>query len=94
MGVNSLPKTVTQQCRSCNLNPGPTAPESHMLTTRLPSHPKGKGPFWERGAAMWPLSKFFVHLFSIIYNTNAFTNELLVSCIIYTAQSGLLLQTA
>ena len=25
MGVNSLPKTVTQQRRGCNLNPGPSA---------------------------------------------------------------------
>ena len=39
MGVNSLPKTVTRQRRDCNLNPGPTAPESSTLTTRLPSHP-------------------------------------------------------
>ena len=38
MGVNSLPKTVTRQRRGCNLNPGPTAPESSTLTTRLPSH--------------------------------------------------------
>ena len=37
MGVNSLPKTVTQQRHICNLNPGPTAPESNTLTTRLPS---------------------------------------------------------
>ena len=40
MGVNSLPKTVTRQRRSCDLNPGPSAPESSTLTTRLPSHPK------------------------------------------------------
>ena len=39
MGVNSLPKTVTRQRRGCNLNPGPSAPESSTLTTRLPSHP-------------------------------------------------------
>jgi len=37
--VNSLPKTVTRQRRDCDLNPGPSAPESSMLTTRLPSHP-------------------------------------------------------
>jgi len=37
--VNSLLKTVTRQSRGCDLNPGPTAPESSMLTTRLPSHP-------------------------------------------------------
>jgi len=39
MSVNSLPKTVTRQRRDCDLNPGPSAPESSMLTTRLPSHP-------------------------------------------------------
>jgi len=36
MGVNSLPKTVTLQRRGCDLNPGPSAPESSTLTTRLP----------------------------------------------------------
>ena len=40
MGVNSLPKTVTRQRRGCDLNPGPSAPESSTLTTPLPSHPK------------------------------------------------------
>ena len=39
MGVNSLPKTVTRQRCDCDLNPGPTVPESSTLTTRLPSHP-------------------------------------------------------
>jgi len=39
MGVNSLPKTVTRQLRDYDLNPGPSAPESSTLTTRLPSHP-------------------------------------------------------
>ena len=38
MGVNSLPKTVTRQHSGCDLNPGPTTPESSTLTTRLPSH--------------------------------------------------------
>ena len=38
MGVNSLPKTVTRQRRDCDLNPGPSAPESSTLTTRLPRH--------------------------------------------------------
>jgi len=38
MGVNSLPKTVNRQRHDCNLNPGPSAPESSALTTRLPSH--------------------------------------------------------
>jgi len=30
--VNSLPKTVTGQRRDCDLNPGPSAPESSTLT--------------------------------------------------------------
>ena len=34
MGVSSLPKTVTRQRRDCDLNPGPSAPESSTLTTR------------------------------------------------------------
>jgi len=38
--VNSLPKTVARQRRDCDLNPGPSAPESSTLTTRLPSHPQ------------------------------------------------------
>ena len=42
MGVNRLPKTVTRQRRDCDLNPGPSAPESSTITTRLPSHPKSK----------------------------------------------------
>jgi len=41
VGVNSLPKTVTRHCRDCDLSPGPSAPESSTLTTRLPSHPFG-----------------------------------------------------
>jgi len=35
MGVNSLPKTVTRQRRGCDLNPGPTAPESSTLTSTI-----------------------------------------------------------
>ena len=33
--MNSLPKTVTRQRRDCDLNPGPSAPESSTLSTRL-----------------------------------------------------------
>ena len=40
--MNSLPRTVTQQCCGCDLNPGPTAPESSMLTIRLLGHPLTK----------------------------------------------------
>jgi len=31
MGVSSLPKTATRQRRGCDLNPGPSAPESSPL---------------------------------------------------------------
>jgi len=41
MVVNSLPKTVTRERRECDLNPGPSVPESSTLTTRLPSHKSG-----------------------------------------------------
>ena len=37
--MNSLPKTVTQHCHGCDLNPGPSAPESSTLSTWLTSHP-------------------------------------------------------
>jgi len=40
MGVNRLRKTVTRQRRDCEMNSGPSAPESSTLTTRLPSHPR------------------------------------------------------
>ena len=33
--MNSLLKTVTRQRSGCDLNPGPTAPESSTPTTRL-----------------------------------------------------------
>jgi len=45
MGVNGLPKTVTRQRHGCDLNPGPSAPESSTLTTRLPSHPGERRDF-------------------------------------------------
>ena len=38
MGVNNLSETVTRQRRGCDLNPGPSVPESSTLTTRLLSH--------------------------------------------------------
>ena len=37
MGVNSLPKTVTLQRGGCDVNRGPSVPESSTLTTRLPA---------------------------------------------------------
>ena len=41
MGVNSLPETVTRQRCGCDLNPGPSAPESSTLNTGT-SHPYSK----------------------------------------------------
>jgi len=37
--VWTVTETVTRQLRDCDLNPGPSAPESSTLTTRLPSNP-------------------------------------------------------
>ena len=39
MGVNSLPKTVTRQRWDCDLNPGPSAPQSSTLTTAATEPP-------------------------------------------------------
>jgi len=39
VGVNSLPKAVTRLRSDCDMNPGPSVPESSMLATQLPSHP-------------------------------------------------------
>ena len=59
MGVNSLSKTVTRQRRGCDLNPGPSAPGSSMLTTRLPS----------QRAKMVYFGKFLKYQKSEIYGT-------------------------
>ena len=45
-------KTVTRQRRDCDLNPGPFAPESSTLTTRLPSHPTAR---WQKSNRKWKL---------------------------------------
>jgi len=37
--MNNLPKTVIRRRRDCDLNLGPSAPQSSTLTNRLPSHP-------------------------------------------------------
>ena len=44
--MNSLPETVTRQRSGCDLNPGPSAPKSSTLTTRLPSHPVNGRSFY------------------------------------------------
>ena len=59
MGVNSLPKTVTRQRSSCDLNPGPTAPESSTLTTRLLTQ------------VCWQLIMYPEHVHSLIHSLRA-----------------------
>ena len=69
--MNSLPKTVTQQRCGCDLNPGPSAPESSMLTTRLPSHSSSNSNCM--------LSQFLACNCGHIYSTsNPYTHFLLV----------------
>ena len=72
-----LPKTVTRQRRSCDLNPGPSAPESSTLTTRLLSHPdtikfflKVQSTFLSHNgflSAVWFASVYSVYFISKIY---------------------------
>ena len=56
--MNSLPKTVTRQRRDCDLNPGPSAPESRTLTTRLP---RATLPVGMVGQYQGPTTIFKVH---------------------------------
>jgi len=61
MGVNSLPKTVTRhtrQRRGCDLNPGPSAPESSTLTTRLPSRPPSCSIPTHKALWLWLMTSY------------------------------------
>jgi len=69
MGVNSLPKTVTRQSRSCDLNPGPTAPESSTLTTRLPSHDRQKEKICVFHAKGLVVDAFYCYDYSILLSS-------------------------
>jgi len=40
MGVNGLLKTVTRQRRGCDLNPGPSEPESTQHTNHSATEPQ------------------------------------------------------
>ena len=66
--ANSLPKTVTRQRRDCDLNPGPSAPESSTLTTRLPSHPEQQCTVFEiRSLVVKQDIKFVVNLIFALF---------------------------
>ena len=54
MGVNSLPKTVTQRRCGFDLNPGPSAPESSTLTTRLLTYHLCDPVYWWQCLFCWP----------------------------------------
>jgi len=81
-GVNSLPKTVTRQRRGCDLNPGPSAPESSTLTTRLPSHQREEynkfdgvrlslRPFVSLSISPPPISSTFIFLHLSVSDHNS-----------------------
>ena len=57
MDVNSLPKSVTRQRRDCDVNPGPSVPESSTLTTRLPSRSRMLGMHYYAGFTLSWLQK-------------------------------------
>ena len=73
MGVNSLPKTVTLRRRGWDLNPGPPAPESSTLTTRLPSHPTFEVFETNQLHSVWQLSV------NIIINNNSNTAVVVIN---------------
>ena len=79
MGVNSLPETVTRQRRGCDLNPGPSAPESSMLTTPLPNH-----PIYLKGTAV----KFFFQKFKTADSRHLKIEKIAISdCVEWVCQA-------
>jgi len=77
MGVSSLPKTVTRQRRGCDLNPGPSAPESSTLTTWLLSHPMLTIQLDIHREAENKLILFCVNLFSCLTETGEFSTYIM-----------------
>ena len=67
-----LLKTVTRQRHGCDLNPGPSALESSMLTTRLPSH---------------PLLTYHCHFLIYMQTCQIFTSMLFIAVIMFSCFS-------
>ena len=53
--MNSLPKTATQQCDGCDLNPDPSAPESSTLTTQVAA------TLMQTKIKMWSMDRSVIH---------------------------------
>jgi len=64
MGVNSLPKTVIRQRRGCDLNLGPSAPESSTLTTRVNCFSINVAELWNHTPLEWRRAPTFVQRFA------------------------------
>jgi len=65
VGVNNLPKVVTQQRGGWELNSQPSNCKSNALTTRLPSHPT----FSEQERIIFVVEKIMkVNVYNAIYN--------------------------
>ena len=77
-GVNCLLKTVTRQRRDCDLNPGPSAPESRTLTTQLPSHPGRCSPLpyepMHKPSGM-PIGSFVLAQLTVCHPTHKHTDH-------------------
>jgi len=85
MGVNSLPKTVTRQRRGCDLDPGPSAPESSKLIARLPSHPV---PSVETSISNWQMLQItMLIILASVHNLGAYRCRITRHCIGFTAES-------
>ena len=77
MVVNSLSKTVTRQRRGCDLNPGPSAPESSTLTTRLLSQIVSSTRYLVQN--LFPCEPHF-RLVSVSFRNRILVRLLLLSC--------------
>ena len=86
MGVNSLPKTVIRQHRDCDLNQGPSVPESSTLTTRLLSQPSQNISLrnTEYSTDLHKKS-FLIHCLYSFVRWNSFWLWCFVLCVILTA---------
>ena len=70
--MNSLPKTVTRQRRDCDLNPGPSAPESSTLTSNhSATEPVSVGARVSTGSSLLATIVLMMPLISYVLNAES-----------------------
>jgi len=76
MGVNSLPKTVTQQHHGCNLNPGPSARVQHA------NHSATEPPllivFSQKNTTKWAILQCTYCFLGVAFNVAGFWSHCLL----------------